>query len=174
MPKRWLWKPWADTRVVVVNGARQVGKTPSPVDPQSQAGSQEELYLDDPAVLDAAREDPVGFVRHDELLLIDEVQRAPELLLPIKREVDRDPRPGRYLLTGSAACSTFGIFLMPCRDGGDDRIVALSQGEIDSAPDGFVDAVFRRGTGVDLRTTLGKRDYVSRGAARRISGGGST
>ena len=50
----------------------------------------------------AAVEDPSGFVRHDGLLLIAEVQRVPELLLSIKREVDRDPRPGRFLLTGSA------------------------------------------------------------------------
>jgi predicted AAA+ superfamily ATPase len=92
----------ADTRVVVVNGARQVGKSTLARSILDARPGAKELYLDDPAVLDAAREDPVGFVRHDELLLIDEVQRAPELLLPIKREVDRDPRPGRYLLTGSA------------------------------------------------------------------------
>jgi predicted AAA+ superfamily ATPase len=46
-----------------------------------------ERYLDDPAMLAAAQDDPVNFVRHDGLLLIDEIQRAPELLLPIKREV---------------------------------------------------------------------------------------
>jgi predicted AAA+ superfamily ATPase len=153
----------ADTRVVVVNGARQVGKSTLARSILKARPGAKELYLDDPAVLDAAREDPVGFVRHDELLLIDEVQRAPELLLPIKREVDRDPRPGRYLLTGSAR-------LLDLRDLPDAlpgraetiELWPLSQGEIDSAPDGFVDAVFRRGTGVDLRTTLGKRDYVSR------------
>jgi len=34
---------------------------------------------------------------------LDEVQRAPELFLPLKAEVDRDRRPGRFLLTGSAS-----------------------------------------------------------------------
>ena len=41
----------------------------------------------------SAEADPSAFVRHDGLLMIDEIQRAPELLLPIKREVDRDTRP---------------------------------------------------------------------------------
>ena len=58
--------------------------------------------MDDQAVRAAAEADPSAFVRHDSLLMIDEIQRVPELLLAIKREVDRDTRPGRFLLTGSA------------------------------------------------------------------------
>jgi predicted AAA+ superfamily ATPase len=53
-------------------------------------------------VLDAARSDPTRFVREFDRVAIDEVQRAPELLRAIKRSVDSDRRPGRFLFTGSA------------------------------------------------------------------------
>ena len=92
----------ADTRVVVVNGARQVGKSTLAELIVARSAGARELYLDDPAVRAAAEADPSAFVRHEGLLMIDEIQRVPELLLAIKREVDRDPRPGRFLLTGSA------------------------------------------------------------------------
>jgi AAA domain len=92
----------ADTRVVVVNGARQVGKSTLAELIVARSAGARELYLDDQAVRAAAQVDPSAFVRHDGLLMIDEIQRVPELLLAIKREVDRDPRPGRFLLTGSA------------------------------------------------------------------------
>jgi hypothetical protein len=64
------------------------------------------LTLDDQTVLDAAREDPVGFVRGLDRVTIDEIQRAPELILAIKKAVDDDYRPGRFLLTGSANVMT--------------------------------------------------------------------
>src|ERR1700689_40282 len=92
----------ADTRVVVVNGARQVGKSTLAELIVARSAGARELYLDDQAVRAAAQADPSAFVRHVGLLMIDEIQRVPELLLAIKREVDRDPRPGRFLLTGSA------------------------------------------------------------------------
>lgn len=58
--------------------------------------------LDDPTLLEAARTDPVGFLRHLDRAIIDEVQRAPQLLLALKLAIDKDRRPGRFLLTGSA------------------------------------------------------------------------
>lgn len=88
----------ADTPVVMVVGARQVGKS-------TLAGrlAAVQYTLDDLSTLAAARSDPVGFVAGlPDGVLIDEIQRAPELLLPIKASVDRDRRPGRFLLTGSA------------------------------------------------------------------------
>ena len=58
--------------------------------------------LDDPAVLAAARADPAGFITGlAGPVVIDEVQRAPDLLLAVKMAVDSDRRPGRFLLTGS-------------------------------------------------------------------------
>jgi uncharacterized protein len=110
------------------------------------------------------RADPTAFVRHDGLLLIDEIQRVPELLLAIKREVDRDTRPGRFLLTGSARLLSLKD-LPDALPGRAETIELwpLSQGEIDSAPDGFVDAVFRLDGHVTMPpSTLSKRDYVAR------------
>lgn len=92
----------ADTRVVLVNGARQSGKsTLTRLSAGSRPGSVIRL-LDDAATLRAAQDDPVGFVDHDGLMVIDEVQLAPDLLRAIKVRVDLDPRPGRFLLTGSS------------------------------------------------------------------------
>jgi predicted AAA+ superfamily ATPase len=154
----------ADTRVVVVNGARQVGKsTLANLIIERSPGAQA-LYLDDPAVRAAAESDPGAFVKHDGLLLIDEIQRVPELFLPIKREVDRDTRPGRFLLTGSARL--LGLRDLPDALPGRSETIELwplSQGEIDGAPDGFVDAVFSQGVEVSLPACeLTKRDYVAR------------
>lgn len=60
------------------------------------------ISLDDATQLAAARNDPVGFVRRIDCAVIDEIQRAPELLLALKLSIDNDRRPGRFLLTGSA------------------------------------------------------------------------
>ncbi|GAA3693397.1 ATP-binding protein [Nonomuraea antimicrobica] len=142
-----MWAALADTQVVVVNGARQVGKSTLARLIADQADNARQLYLDDPAILAAAEEDPVSFLRHDGLLLIDEIQRAPRLLLPIKHEVDKDPRAGRYLLTGSARL--LGLRDLPDALPGRTETIELwplSQGEIDNAPDGFVDHVLTHET----------------------------
>jgi len=62
------------------------------------------LTLNNSPTLAAAKADPVSFVRQNPggLLAIDEVQRAPELILAIQDAVEEDRRPGRFLLTGSA------------------------------------------------------------------------
>lgn len=91
----------ADTPVVVVAGPRQAGKSTLAERVVADTGGTW-LTLDDAAVLDAARTDPVGFVSGRRGLVgIDEAQRVPELLLAIKAEVDAARRPGRFLLTGS-------------------------------------------------------------------------
>lgn len=97
----------ADMPVVVVTGMRQTGKSTFLLHEPGLAGRRW-LSLDEFAVLDAARRDPEAFVRTDEPLTIDEVQRCPELLTAIKREVDRDRRPGRFLLSGSANFALLG------------------------------------------------------------------
>ena len=60
------------------------------------------ITLDDQTVLEAAQSDPAGFIRGLDRAIIDEIQRAPDLLLAIKKAVDDDYRPGRFLLHGSA------------------------------------------------------------------------
>jgi predicted AAA+ superfamily ATPase len=88
--------------VVVVTGARQTGKSTlvqhllEPVRPY--------LTLDDPELRDQARRDPASLLARAPELVLDEVQRAPDLLLAVKRSVDQDRprRAGRYVLTGSA------------------------------------------------------------------------
>src|ERR1700748_1833348 len=88
-----------DTRVVVVNGARQVGKSTLAELIVARSAGARELSLDDQAVRAAAEADPSAFVRHDGLLMIDEIQRGPELLVAITRGGDRETRPGRVLAT---------------------------------------------------------------------------
>lgn len=93
-----------DTRVVMIVGPRQSGKTTLA---KKMANAEMEYYtLDNATTLDAARQDPVGFVRRMDRAIVDEIQRAPELLLAIKESVDTDQRPGRFLLTGSANLMT--------------------------------------------------------------------
>lgn len=92
-----------DTRVVFVAGARQVGKTTLTQEIAAGEHPLVRINLDDDDVRVAAQEDPVGFVAAlPGPVLIDEIQRAPELLLAIKSAVDSDPEPGQFLLTGSA------------------------------------------------------------------------
>jgi predicted AAA+ superfamily ATPase len=90
----------ADTPVVLLNGPRQAGKSTLAATYGDRGFRM--LSLDDAATLASAREDPTGLVRSLDRAVIDEVQRAPELLLAIKQSVDNDRRPGRFLLTGSA------------------------------------------------------------------------
>lgn len=90
----------ADTPVVCLLGPRQCGKSTLA---RSLGGSRQYLNLDDADLLAAARKDPKGFISQwPGDITLDEIQRAPDLLLTIKRTVDENRRPGRFLLTGSA------------------------------------------------------------------------
>lgn len=89
-----------DTPVVLIAGPRQAGKT-TLVRQMANQGLRY-LTLDDELTRLAAKEDPVGMIRSLDRAIIDEIQRAPQLLLAIKKTVDENRRPGRFLLTGSA------------------------------------------------------------------------
>lgn len=93
-----------DTPVVLVVGPRQSGKSTLVEAIAESRGDATYKTLDNTLALGLARDDPEDFVASsgEGLLIIDEVQRAPELLLEIKASVDRDRRPGRFVLTGSA------------------------------------------------------------------------
>nr|WP_211195304.1 AAA family ATPase [Legionella pneumophila] len=88
-----------DTPVVLINGPRQSGKTTLV---KEYSPSLPYYTLDDDNILNAAKQDPVGFVNRIDKAIIDEIQRAPELLRAIKLSVDQNRQPGRFLLTGSA------------------------------------------------------------------------
>ena len=100
-----ITQAFVDTRVVLVAGPRQAGKT-TLAEAIARENGLAFFTLDNPTTLSAARSDPVGFLRGLDRAVIDEIQRAPDLLLAIKESVDTDKRPGRFLLTGSANLMT--------------------------------------------------------------------
>lgn len=93
----------ASFRVVTLVGARQVGKTTLVRSLADELPDCRYLTLDSPQELEFARADPETFVAvRERTIVIDEIQRAPDLLLAVKARVDRENRPGQFLLTGSA------------------------------------------------------------------------
>ncbi|MBI5210134.1 MAG: ATP-binding protein [Elusimicrobia bacterium] len=133
-----------DSPVVFLNGARQTGK--STLAQGIAKGSRPARYLtfDDVEVMSAAKGDPRGFLSGlDGPVILDEVQRVPELFLPLKAEVDRNRKPGRFLLTGSANA----MVLPRLSDALTGRMEVLtlwplSQGEIDRHREGLIDLLF--------------------------------
>lgn len=131
-----------DTPVVLVAGPRQAGKT-TLVREVAAKRKVRYLTMDDALTLLSAREDPIGMVRSLEAAVIDEIQRAPQLLLAIKKSVDEDRRPGRFLLTGSA-----NLMALPTvADSLAGRmetllLLPLSQAEIESHTSNWIDHAF--------------------------------
>ncbi len=131
----------ADTPVVMLAGPRQAGKTT--LVRQISENRLRYLTLDDELTLLAAREDPVGMIRSLDRAVIDEIQRAPQLLLAIKKSVDEDRRSGRFLLTGSA-----NVMALPTvADSLAGRmetlsLLPLSQSELHRRSANWLDAIF--------------------------------
>ncbi len=134
----------ADTPVVLLHGARQTGKTTLVRALAERDHRARYLTFDDPAVLAAAQADPHGFIDSlDGPVVLDEVQRVGQLALAIKASVDRDRRPGRFLLTGSA--NVLQIPKLSDSLAGRMEIQTLwpfSQGEIHGVREGFIDGLF--------------------------------
>jgi uncharacterized protein len=158
----------ADTPVVAINGARQVGK--STLVNAVLAGSFDFVTLDDLSQREAATRDPHAFVEDRKRpLVIDEVQRVPELLLAIKAAVDRDRRPGRFVITGSTRL----LSTPKLADTLAGRIELLelwplSQGEIaargstESVQASFIDSAFKDAAGLSTTSELRRNDYFER------------
>lgn len=144
----------ADTPVVLVAGPRQAGKTT--LVRQFSGETLRYLTLDDPLTLLAAQQDPVAFVRQLDAAVLDEIQRAPQLLLAIKKSVDSDRRSGRFLLTGSANLMT----LPTVADSLAGRMETLllypfAQSEIHAHTTCWLDAVFAGNIPVSHAVKLG-------------------
>ncbi len=160
-----------DTPVVLVNGARQSGKSTLVQSLPSPAGvARQYLTLDDAVVLSAAKSDPAGFINALQGdVTLDEVQRVPELFLAIKAAVDRQRQPGRFLLTGSA-----NVMLLPgIADSLAGRMEVLSLwplsgAELADSPDlNRADALFM-GDGIALTVPPCEREEL---IARLLAGG---
>jgi predicted AAA+ superfamily ATPase len=133
----------SDTPVVLIHGPRQSGKTTLARSVGNPLGYTY-LTLDDPTIAQAAREDPAGFVADlPERVILDEVQRTPGIFSSLKLSVDRNRKPGRFLLTGSA-----NVLMVP---GLSDslagrmeilRLHPLSQAELAGAESHFLDRLF--------------------------------
>ena len=130
-------------RIIVLNGPRQSGKSTLMKALADQAAAL--VTLDDRIALRAARTDPAGFVGgYGYPLLIDEVQRGGDpLVLAIKAVVDRDDRPGQFVLAGSSRFLTVPTLSESLA--GRARIIdlwPLSQGELGGGRDGLIDRLF--------------------------------
>lgn len=158
----------ADTPVVCLLGARQCGKSTLArmLEPQYTY-----ISFDDETALAFARDDPTGFVAAlPGRVILDEVQRVPELLRGIKLSVDRDRRPGRFLLTGSA-----NLLMLPRL--GDSlagrmqviELQPLTAAELARAPGGFLAALIEG----RLKPALaGKQTDAAQALAARVVAGG--
>lgn len=131
-----------DTPVILLAGPRQAGKT-TLVKKIAEQQNLRYLTLDDELTLLSAHRDPVGMIRSLDRAVIDEIQREPQLLLAIKKSVDEDRRPGRFLLTGSAnlmALPTVADSLAGRME--TLSLLPLSQSEIESSSANWVDSAF--------------------------------
>ncbi len=156
-----------DTPVVLLHGPRQCGKTTLARQIGDTAGYAY-LSFDDDVWRASAQTDPVGFVADlPDKVILDEVQRVPELFTSLKAAVDRDRRPGRFILTGSA-----NVLLVPkladSLAGRMEilRLHPLSQTELTGRSSGFLPALF----GAGLKSGDGRR--LGQELAERVAAGG--
>lgn len=148
MRTRWLLSPLKTLLgvmpAVFIQGARQVGKTTLAKQLIAEGLMDAYFTLDDLATLQGAQQDPKGFVDAlPERAVLDEVQRVPQLMLPLKQRIDAHYKPGMFLLTGSASPLT----LPQVADAlvGRMSIVTLhpfSQGELEGRREGWLSRAF--------------------------------
>ena len=155
LSKKRIEEALADTRVTLIAGPRQSGKTTLATEIANK--DRPFLTLDDATQLNFAKTDPVGFLRDVDRAVIDEVQRAPELLLAIKTEVDKDKRPGRFLSTSSANLMTLPRVSESLAGRMEViQLLPLSQAEIRRGNGRFLDDAFSGKTPISGEPALGK------------------
>jgi predicted AAA+ superfamily ATPase len=159
-----------DTRIVTLEGPRQAGKS-TLCGTIAAAHGMSSVTLDESSAREAARHDPTGFIADlGTPVFIDEVQRAPDLVLALKESVDRDPRPGRYLVTGSAnllLSPTIGDSLAGRVERVPLRPFTQAEVELAGVPS-WLDELWAGGPAPQIQTdSVGRRGY----AQRIVSGG---
>src|SRR5215831_1480180 len=157
----------SDARAVCVLGPRQAGKSTLAKQIAEHEHSATYVTLDDDVTRRAALEDPTSFIADlDGRAVIDEVQRAPDLMLAIKARLDRDNTPGQFLLTGSANIVTLPT-IADALPGRVDyiRLWPFSQGELDNRHGSFIDRLFEGDPPRVRGAPAGRRAYAARIAA---------
>jgi len=142
-----------DSPVLLVHGARQTGKSTLVKQVAETDYPAKYLTFDDAGILSAAMNNPVDFISgYEENMIIDEVQRVPEIFLAIKSFVDKKRHPGKFILTGSS-----NVFLLPkVSESLAGRIeilklFPLSQSEISSSNYNFVEELFGKVTKLNFK-----------------------
>lgn len=149
-------------RAVALLGARQAGKSTLA---QMIAGGRlpaDYVTLDDEPVRELATGDPVGFVAGlGRRAVIDEVQRAPGLLLAIKARLDRDDSPGQFLLTGSANLRRVPT-VSDALPGRVDYLTLwpFTQGELRGQPEDFLGSLFQGDVPDVSGAPVGRQEYA--------------
>ena len=159
----------AEEPVVVLNGPRTVGKS-TLLSQLARRLGRSVIDCDDLATRAAVRDDPARFVESDQLVLIDEYQHVPELLDAIKAQLNRDLRPGRYVLAGSTRYATLPEAAQALTGRVDIiPVLPLSQGEIDNVHETFIARVLD-GDGINM--TMAHAPATRDEYAQRSTSGG--
>lgn len=158
-----------DSRAVAVVGPRQAGKTTLVRDLIAADYPATYITLDEAATRSAAESDPTGMIAEMTVpAIIDEIQRVPDLLLSIKQRLDRDDRPGQFVVTGSANIQT----LPTIRDALPGRVEYVqlwpfAQSEIERSPGDLIDVLFAGNEPRPVKEAVDRKEV-----ARRIAAGG--
>lgn len=148
--------------VVLINGARQVGKSTLVEELVKKGYKAQYISFDDHAILFASSHDPFGFLdKYEGAIAIDEVQRNPEIFMAIKRIVDGRKKSGQFLLTGSANVLTIpkvseslaGRMIL-------HSLFPLSQGEINGKKESFIDWAFNQKKLPTLKKSLKQNELI--------------
>jgi predicted AAA+ superfamily ATPase len=156
-------KALARSPVILINGARQVGKTTFVLEISKEKGYSY-ITFDDEVMYLAAKQSSSAFLDGlEKPIIIDEVQRVPEIFLAIKKDVDENRIPGRYILTGSAN----PLLLPRLGDSLAGRmeiidLMPLSQGEIYNKEEKFIDSVFSNEVLRAPQVSIAKEELLKR------------
>jgi len=151
-----------DEPVLLLQGPRSVGKSTLLRRLADRFGA-EFVDLDDVAVRDAVTADPATFVARDAVVCIDEYQHAPVVLDAIKAELNREGRPGRFILAGSARHEALPLAAQALT-GRLHRlpVYPLSQGEIGGVEEAFLERLLHGEVPEATAPVMTREDYAER------------